>query len=171
MTDKNVAVSSKTVAEQQEEWRAARAARLAACPECERLRAEIQELTCGDPRKVCPNCRDKIPDETQPVASNQSSDHPHDAAAKTAANAFRKRWERDPADHGDACWVVGYMDGFEDGRRSVETAARPDAEALAAVPTLRGAKALVLYFPTDADRDEFVALIHEAKPNMRSVKL
>lgn len=48
---------------------------------------------------------------------------------------------------------------------------RPDAEALAAVPSLRGAKALVLYFPTDADRDEFVALIHEAKPNMRSVKL
>ena len=29
------------------------------CPECARLRNDIQELTCGDPRKVCPNCRDK----------------------------------------------------------------------------------------------------------------
>jgi hypothetical protein len=26
--------------------------------EIERLRNDIQELTCGDPRKVCPNCRD-----------------------------------------------------------------------------------------------------------------
>lgn len=25
--------------------------------EIARLRNDIQELTCGDPRKVCPNCR------------------------------------------------------------------------------------------------------------------
>lgn len=48
---------------------------------------------------------------------------------------------------------------------------RPDAEAIAAVPQLKDARALVLYFPTDADRDEFVSLIHEAKPGMRTVKL
>lgn len=29
-----------------------------ALSEIERLRNDIQELTCGDPRKVCPNCRD-----------------------------------------------------------------------------------------------------------------
>lgn len=48
---------------------------------------------------------------------------------------------------------------------------RPDAEALEAVPDLKRGRALVLYFPTDADRDGFVALIHEAKPGMRTVKL
>jgi len=47
--------------------------------------------------------------------------HPHDEAAQAAGDAFRKRWKRDPTDHGDACWLVGYMDGLEDGRRSDET--------------------------------------------------
>lgn len=32
-----------------------------AAAELERLLNDIQELTCGDPRKVCPNCRDKQP--------------------------------------------------------------------------------------------------------------
>lgn len=48
---------------------------------------------------------------------------------------------------------------------------RPDEEAIAAVPELRGKRAIVLYFETDADRAEFVALIHEAKPGMRTVKI
>lgn len=51
------------------------------------------------------------------------------------------------------------------------TARRPDAEALNAVSDLRGKNAVVLYFETDADREEFIALIHEAKPGMRTVKL
>ena len=33
-------------------------------------------------------------------------------------------------------------------------------------PSLRGACPLVLYFPTDADRAEFIALVKEAKPGM-----
>lgn len=48
---------------------------------------------------------------------------------------------------------------------------RPDYEAIAAAPQLRGKKALVLYFETDQDVDEFTALILEAKPGMRAVKI
>lgn len=29
-----------------------------AADEIERLRADMLELTCGDPRRVCPNCRE-----------------------------------------------------------------------------------------------------------------
>lgn len=50
-------------------------------------------------------------------------------------------------------------------------APRPDATAVNAVPLLVGKKAVVLYFETELDRDELVALIHEAKPNMRAVNL
>ena len=34
-----------------------------------------------------------------------------------------------------------------------------------------GAEPLICYFKTAADREEFIAAVHEAKPNMRSVKL
>lgn len=47
-------------------------------------------------------------------------------------------------------------------------ALRHVAEPHAAVA---GTKPLVVYFATDADRDEFIAAMAEAKPNMRSVKL
>jgi len=50
-------------------------------------------------------------------------------------------------------------------------ASRPDAEAIAAVPDLKGKNAVVLYFETDQDRREFVALVQEAKPGMRAVNL
>ena len=53
--------------------------------------------------------------------SKPSGSHPHDEAAKTAGVAFRKHWKRDPTNHGDACWLAGYMDGLEDGVRSDET--------------------------------------------------
>lgn len=49
--------------------------------------------------------------------------------------------------------------------------ARPDAEAVQAVPALAGKKAVVLYFETDADLDEMVAALRAAKPNMRTEKL
>lgn len=52
-----------------------------------------------------------------------------------------------------------------------EPTARPDQDALDAVPALKDAKAVVLYFPTEADRDEFVAIVQEAKPGMRAVNL
>ena len=32
-------------------------------------------------------------------------------------------------------------------------------------------KPLILYFPTDEDRDEFIEVVYAAKPNMRSVKV
>lgn len=32
--------------------------------EREQLRADIQELTCGDPRRACPNCRGQFASET-----------------------------------------------------------------------------------------------------------
>lgn len=48
---------------------------------------------------------------------------------------------------------------------------RPDAEALAAVPELKGKSALVLYFANDQDRREFSALIQEAKPGMLAVNI
>lgn len=44
-------------------------------------------------------------------------------------------------------------------------------EALFPHPGVEGAAPLILYFSTKADRDEFVAIIHEAKPNMRSYKI
>ena len=55
----------------------------------------------------------------------------------------------------------------------VETSREPrsDAECLAAVPDLKGKNAVVLYFETPEDRDELVALIHEAKPGMKAVNL
>lgn len=48
---------------------------------------------------------------------------------------------------------------------------RADAEAIAAVPELKDKHAVVLYFETDGDRDELVALIQQAKPGMRAVNL
>ena len=36
----------------------------------------------------------------------------------------------------------------------------------AAAPEIDGASPLCLYFPDDAERDAFVALVHEAKPGM-----
>lgn len=48
---------------------------------------------------------------------------------------------------------------------------RPDAQAIAAVPELEGKKALVLYFQTQQDADEFAELIQAVKPGMRTVQL
>ncbi len=48
---------------------------------------------------------------------------------------------------------------------------RPDAEAIAAAPELAGRKALVLYFETDEDMAEVVAMFREVKPNVRTVKV
>lgn len=36
---------------------------------------------------------------------------------------------------------------------------------------LEGSLPLCLYFPTAADREEFIAAVHEAKPNMISKRL
>lgn len=44
---------------------------------------------------------------------------------------------------------------------------RPDAEALAAAPSLKGKNAVVLYFDNDEDRRQFVDVIKLAKPGMR----
>lgn len=43
----------------------------------------------------------------------------------------------------------------------------------APVPEMAGTKPVILYFHNDADRDEFIAVVHEAKPGMiaREVKL
>lgn len=53
----------------------------------------------------------------------------------------------------------------------VKAQPRPDQLALDAVPDLKGKNAVVVYFNTDADREEFIAALHEAKPGMRSVKI
>ena len=50
-------------------------------------------------------------------------------------------------------------------------ARRIDQKALDATPELRGKNAVVLYFETDADREEFVALMKLAKPGMRAVNI
>lgn len=55
--------------------------------------------------------------------------------------------------------------------RGSTTSSRPDAEAIAVVPQLAGKQAVVLYFETDQDRREFVALIREAKPGLRAVNI
>jgi hypothetical protein len=54
---------------------------------------------------------------------------------------------------------------------SAPPGARLDVEALEATPELIGKRAVVLYFETDADRDELTAAIAREKPGMRSVNL
>jgi hypothetical protein len=50
-------------------WKAVAEARLkqpeTGCAECVRLRNDILELTCGDPRRACPNCRGAL--EKKPI--------------------------------------------------------------------------------------------------------
>lgn len=48
---------------------------------------------------------------------------------------------------------------------------RIDGAAVAATPELASKLALVVYFENEQDREEFMAAIHEAKPNMRTVKI
>ena len=36
---------------------------------------------------------------------------------------------------------------------------------------VQDSKPLILYFPTDEDRDEFIKVVYAAKPDMRSVKV
>jgi len=38
-------------------------------------------------------------------------------------------------------------------------------------PDVQGTEPLILYFTTDADRDEFIAAVQKAKPSMRAVKV
>lgn len=38
-------------------------------------------------------------------------------------------------------------------------------------PIVHGAKSLILYFTSDQDMDEFIALVKEAKPDMKTVKV
>lgn len=56
-------------------------------------------------------------------------------------------------------------DAFERGQQ------RPDAEAVAAVPSLAGQKALVLYFATDQARDDFAATVQGEMGCVRTVQL
>ena len=48
---------------------------------------------------------------------------------------------------------------------------RPDRDALIACPELQGKKALVCYFATDADRDQFAAQLLAMVPNARSERI
>lgn len=54
---------------------------------------------------------------------------------------------------------------------SAKPGVRLDVEAVEASPELLDAHAVVCYFPTAADKDEFVALMKEAKPGMRAVSI
>jgi hypothetical protein len=44
-------------------------------------------------------------------------------------------------------------------------------DAIPAERRLEGARALVVYFATDVDRDEFVDIFHQAKPNCQTVRV
>ena len=48
---------------------------------------------------------------------------------------------------------------------------KPDMDIMAPLPELEGSYPIVLYFETSADRDEFMSLVHEAKPGMVTKKL
>jgi hypothetical protein len=48
---------------------------------------------------------------------------------------------------------------------------RPDQVAVDAVPELQDKKALVCYFATDADRDEFAETLKQWMPNARSERI
>ena len=56
--------------------------------------------------------------------------------------------------------------GNEDVRAAV-----PSVDVMAPVPDLAGSRPLVLYFATDGDRDEFIDVFREVKPNAVTRKL
>lgn len=63
------------------------------------------------------------------------------------------------------------LEAFERYVAQLRGVPRADAEAIAAVPELKGKNAVVLYFETPEDRDELVALIKQEKPGMRAVNI
>ena len=100
-------------------------------------------------------------------------------AAQYRFNAgFLKRTELAPTERVDDVVLNKRIKSFERAhrfRRMSSTGLRDGmalpANARAPLDQLRGTKPLILYFGNDVDRDEFIALMAEAKPNMRSVKL
>jgi hypothetical protein len=66
------------------------------------------------------------------------------------------------------CWNMGSH--LFDCR--LQEAERPDKEAIAAAPELKDKRALVVYFETDEDRDEFAAMLEAYfGPRARTVKI
>ena len=63
-----------------------------------------------------------------------------------------------------------FMSAEEHGRLSWGCA---DAALAALRPheAVQDSKPLILYFPTDEDRDEFIKVVYAAKPDMTSVKV
>ncbi len=55
--------------------------------------------------------------------------------------------------------------------KSLEEENRILREALFPRPEIKDCSPLILYFDTKEDRDEFIAAVAEAKPNMRSYKI
>lgn len=90
------------------------------------------------------------------------------AESSAGGNATAVRSAVSASSHGKAAVSDGVPISPEAGAR---LSARPDAECLKAAPSLKDKNAVVLYFENAADRDELVALIHEAKPGMRAVNL
>ena len=56
-------------------------------------------------------------------------------------------------------------------RRVVEALMPVFFEGLRPIEAVKGSKALVVYFGSDADRDEFIGAMQDARPNMRAVEI
>lgn len=72
-------------------------------------------------------------------------------------------------------WAMGErIGGFRTDAEAQMAVAREAARQLISLappdPALAGKKPVVLYFDTDADRDEFIAIVQEAKPGLKISK-
>lgn len=73
-------------------------------------------------------------------------------------------------------WAMGQrLGGYRTADEARVAVAREASRQLLALappdPALAGKKPVVLYFETDAERDEFIAIIAEAKPGLVTKKL
>lgn len=119
----------------------------------------------GDPGNRC-NCgKDSIVEylnESQPQST-----------------AVRTRYQRADGDYDGPCVHCGQPSDVHldlamwcpSTPKSGPAPSRIDAPAIAAAPELVGKKALVLYFETEADRDEMISACKAALPNARTVKV
>lgn len=72
--------------------------------------------------------------------------------------SWTRLWDEYQRAHGDRRVLLARLTELE----------RPDAEAIRAAPSLKDKKAVVIYFETDADRDECARALEKLVPRVRT---
>lgn len=83
-------------------------------------------------------------------------------------NAIQVKLYGDPGDYLCRC---DYCDEHFHGKKLDRTCPRCEVLFPVGARELRGCLPVVLYFPTDKDREEFIAMVKHAKPNLETRKL